>query len=87
VRNALVDARKPEDLVRELSLSLPEGQGRGEAGLLQAIGEVLKYSVNTWDQGFLDKLYASTNPVCLPSLSQVCLRMLTTMCAPGGRRI
>ena len=26
---------------------------------------VLKYSVNTWDQGFLDKLYASTTPVGL----------------------
>jgi len=24
---------------------------------------ILKYSVNTWDQGFLDKLYASTNAV------------------------
>ncbi|KAJ4292950.1 Glutamate decarboxylase 2 [Collariella sp. IMI 366227] len=27
------------------------------------IQDVLKYSVNTWDQGFMDKLYASTNPV------------------------
>lgn len=63
VRNVLVDSRKPEDLVRELALSLPEGEGRGEQGLLQTIQDVLKYSVNTWDQGFMDKLYASTNPV------------------------
>jgi glutamate decarboxylase len=65
VKNALVDARKPEDLVRELALSLPKGEGRGEEGLLETIKDVLKYSVNTWDQGFMDKLYASTNPVRL----------------------
>ena len=27
--------------------------------------KVLQYSVNTWDQGFLDKLYAATTPVGL----------------------
>ncbi|KAK3898003.1 pyridoxal phosphate-dependent transferase [Staphylotrichum tortipilum] len=67
VRNALVDARKPEDLARELALSLPSGEGRGEEGLLDAVKDVLKYSVNTWDQGFMDKLYASTNPVGVAS--------------------
>jgi glutamate decarboxylase len=64
VRNTLVDSRRPEDLVKELSFSLPAGEGRGEEGLLKTIKDVLKYSVNTWDQGFMDKLYASTNPVC-----------------------
>ncbi len=63
VQNALVNARRPEDLVRELALCLPKGEGRGEQGLLEAMKDVLKYSVNTWDQGFMDKLYASTNPV------------------------
>lgn len=63
VQNALVNARRPEDLVRELAFCLPEGEGRGERGLLDAMKDVLKYSVNTWDQGFMDKLYASTNPV------------------------
>ncbi|KAK3305746.1 pyridoxal phosphate-dependent transferase [Chaetomium strumarium] len=63
VHNALIDSRRPEDLVRELSLRLPQGEGLGEDGLLQTISDVLKYSVNTWDQGFMDKLYASTNPV------------------------
>ncbi|KAK4242874.1 pyridoxal phosphate-dependent transferase [Achaetomium macrosporum] len=63
IQNALVDYRRPEDLVQELSLCLPQGEGRGEEGLLQTIRDVLKYSVNTWDQGFMDKLYASTNPV------------------------
>lgn len=27
------------------------------------VERVLRYSVNTWDQGFMDKLYASTNAV------------------------
>lgn len=63
-RNTLVNPRRPEELVRELSLSLPEAEGRGEEGLLETIKDVLKFSVNTWDQGFMDKLYASTNPVC-----------------------
>lgn len=45
-----------------MKLSLP-GQGQGKEGLLEAIQQVLQYSVNTWDQGFLDKLYASTNAV------------------------
>lgn len=30
------------------------------------IQQVLQYSVNTWDQGFMDKLYSSTNPVSPP---------------------
>jgi len=37
--------------------------GKGKDGLLRTIKEIQKYSVNTWSQGFLDKLYASTNPV------------------------
>lgn len=61
--NALVDAKRPQELVQALALDLPEGAGRGEEGLLETIRGVLKYSVNTWDQGFMDKLYASTNAV------------------------
>ncbi|KAH6623516.1 pyridoxal phosphate-dependent transferase [Chaetomium tenue] len=67
VKNTLVNAKRPEDLVRELALNLPEGKGRGEEGLLETIKDILKYSVNTWDQGFMDKLYASTNPVGVAS--------------------
>ena len=63
VRNILVEPRKPKELVKQLALSLPDGEGRGEEGLLQTIQDVLEHSVNTWDQGFLDKLYASTNAV------------------------
>jgi glutamate decarboxylase len=32
--------------------------------MLDVVKQVLGYSVNTWDQGFMDKLYASTNAVC-----------------------
>lgn len=62
-QNVLVDALKPEELVRRLAFSLPEREGLGREGLLETIQQLLRYSVNTWDQGFLDKLYASTNAV------------------------
>ncbi len=45
-----------------MNFELP-GDGKGKDGLLQTVEQVLKYSVNTWDQGFLDKLYSSTNAV------------------------
>ena len=62
-QNVLVESHRPEELVKRLQFSLPKGQGRGKDGLLDAIQNVLRYSVNTWDQGFLDKLYSSTNAV------------------------
>jgi len=58
----LVEHHKPEKLVSLLNFDLP-GDGKGKDGLLATVEQVLKYSVNTWDQGFLDKLYASTNAV------------------------
>ncbi|KAE8382601.1 hypothetical protein BDV26DRAFT_277957 [Aspergillus bertholletiae] len=57
---SLVNHKKPEDLQSILQLELPE-QGTGQDGLVEALQKVLRYSVNTWHQGFLDKLYASTN--------------------------
>jgi len=38
-------------------------EGRGQNGLLKMLEKILKYSVNTWSEGFMDKLYASTNAV------------------------
>ncbi|KAK4096752.1 PLP-dependent transferase [Parathielavia hyrcaniae] len=76
VQNALVKTRNPVDLGRELALCLPKGEGLGEQGLLAAIEDVLAYSVNTWDQGFMDKLYASTNPVGV--VSELLLGVLNT---------
>ncbi|KAI1756157.1 glutamate decarboxylase [Xylaria castorea] len=75
-RNVLVESYRPEDLVKRLQFSLPEGQGRGKDGLLDTIQDVLRYSVNTWDQGFLDKLYSSTNAVGV--ISEMLLAVLNT---------
>ena len=63
IRNILVTSRRPEETVKQLSLSLPEGEGCGEDGLLSTIETILDSSVNTWDQGFMSKLYSSTNAV------------------------
>lgn len=60
VGTSLVDYKKPEELQDILQLDLPE-QGTGQTGLVSVLRKVLRYSVNTWHQGFLDKLYASTN--------------------------
>ena len=60
--NVLVDTHKASDLVSKLSFALPD-QGAGENGLLEGIEKILRCSVNTWDQGFLDKLYSSNSPV------------------------
>jgi hypothetical protein len=69
----LVDTYSPEELLHRLALSLPQQEGKGRDGLLETVQSVLKYSVNTWDQGFLDKLYSNTNAVFSP-------------CPPGFRR-
>lgn len=61
-RNVLVQTTAPADLVAKLNLVLP-AEGQGAEGLLAMIQRILDYSVNTWDQGFLDKLYASNTPV------------------------
>lgn len=61
-RTALVEHHPPKKLEQILNLSIPEQAG-GKDGLVRIVEKVLQYSVNTWDQGFLDKLYASTNAV------------------------
>ncbi|UZP44254.1 hypothetical protein NXS19_012066 [Fusarium pseudograminearum] len=73
--NVLVDFQKPEQLAQRLKFSLPN-QGQGKDGLLDIIQQILKNSVNTWDQGFLDKLYASTNAVGV--VSDMVLSVLNT---------
>ena len=57
---ALVDRHAPAELYKLLAPSLPT-TGRGSAGLLQEVEKVLRYSVNTFDVGFMDKLYAATD--------------------------
>lgn len=62
-QDVLVDLYKPDTLVDRLKLILPPGEGLGKDGLLETVRRILQHSVNTWDQGFLDKLYASNNAV------------------------
>ncbi len=58
----LLDYHSPKALQQRLQFALPE-HGLGRDGLVSIIQDVLKYGVNTWNQGFLDKLYASPTPV------------------------
>jgi len=60
----LVEHHPPKKLRQLLDVSLPS-EGQGKNGVLRMVQDVLRLSVNTWDQGFLDKLYASTTPVGL----------------------
>lgn len=63
----VVDPLPPKKLENVFDLALPDGEGRGEVGLDETIRKVLRYSVNTWRDGFMDKLYASTDPVGVTS--------------------
>lgn len=49
----LVEQHKPQKLDSLLELNVPE-QGGGKEGLVGVVQKVLSYSVNTWDQGFMD---------------------------------
>ena len=71
----LVDQLKPADLVNRLKMTLPE-EGKGKQGLLDSIARILKYSVNTWDQGFMDKLFSTNTPVGV--VSDLVLSVLNT---------
>lgn len=75
-RNVLVESLRPEQLAKQLALSLPSGEGAGQEGLLSTIQSILSHSVNTWDQGFMDKLYASTNAVGV--ITELLLSVLNT---------
>ncbi|KAL8952014.1 MAG: hypothetical protein Q9222_002033, partial [Ikaeria aurantiellina] len=59
-RTALVEYHKPQKLSQILSPQFPDA-GVGSSGFLPLVQQILQYSVNTWDQGFLSKLYASTD--------------------------
>ncbi|KAJ5266494.1 hypothetical protein N7478_009302 [Penicillium angulare] len=59
-KTSLVEYKKPKELREILQLEIPK-EGRQQDGLIEVLQKVLQYSVNTWHQGFLDKLYASTN--------------------------
>lgn len=66
----------PAALRKHLETLLPSSHGAGKDGLLAAVSQILTYSVNTWDQGFLDKLYSAPNAVGL--VSELLLAALNT---------
>ncbi|RAL59993.1 hypothetical protein DID88_000619 [Monilinia fructigena] len=74
IRSADEDANV-KHTVQLLDFNLPN-HGKGKDGLLSTVEQVLKYSINTWDQGFLDKLYSSTNAVGV--ISELILAVLNT---------
>ncbi|PNS21391.1 Peroxisomal targeting signal receptor [Sphaceloma murrayae] len=74
-RTALVEHHPPQKLASLFALDLPSSPG-GKPALVSTVTRLLQYSVNTWDQGFLDKLYASTNPVGV--VSELVLAVLNT---------
>jgi glutamate decarboxylase len=63
-RTSLVEHHPPKKLEsilqKELEIS-DDASGREE--FMSLVETIMKYSVNTWDQGFLDKLYSNTNAV------------------------
>jgi glutamate decarboxylase len=77
-RTALVEHHPPKKLesILKEELEIDGSNGKGKEGLVHLVEKVLKYSVNTWDQGFLDKLYASTNAVGV--VSELVLAVLNT---------
>jgi glutamate decarboxylase len=75
-RNVLVTSTAPAALAHRLDLVMPPGEGHGKTGLIALIQDVLDCSVNTWDQGFLDKLTSSTNAVGI--VSEMVLATLNT---------
>ncbi|KAL9076355.1 MAG: hypothetical protein Q9161_001071 [Pseudevernia consocians] len=59
-RTALVEHHKPHKLSQLMDLNLPQ-IGLAQAGFIKQVEQILQYSVNTWDRGFMSKLYASTD--------------------------
>lgn len=82
-RTVLVESHPPKKLESLLDLKLPEN-GVGKEGLLEMVQRILQYSVNTWDQGFMDKLYASTNAV--RRVDAAIHSVADTFVLPPGRR-
>ena len=56
----LVQSLHPRELTGLLDPTLPE-HGLAHEGFLNEVKKIMQYSVNTWDPGFMSKLYASTD--------------------------
>ena len=81
--NPSINPLEPEELIQRLGFVLPE-QGLGKAGLIEILEKLLRYSVNTWNQGFLHKLYATTNPIGV--VSDLILAVLNTSVCISSER-
>ena len=56
----VVEKHHPRELTQLMKLNLPQ-TGLGHDGFLQEAKKIFEYSVNTWNPGFMSKLYASTD--------------------------
>ncbi|KAF2463977.1 putative glutamate decarboxylase [Lindgomyces ingoldianus] len=65
----------PEIVSQRLSLNLTD-KPQGKDGLLELTDRILRLSINTWDHGFMHKLYSGTNPVGV--ISELILAILNT---------
>ncbi|KAL8729682.1 MAG: hypothetical protein Q9181_004912 [Wetmoreana brouardii] len=65
-RTTLVEHHKPQKLSQLLDPQLPS-TALSRPDFLAVVQKILQYSVNTWDQGFMCKLYASTDAPGLAS--------------------
>ncbi|CAG8609975.1 4461_t:CDS:2, partial [Scutellospora calospora] len=69
----VLDYKSPKELKQIMDLELGY-DGIGVEGLMPLIQNILKYSANTWHPGFMDKLYAGTNPIGI--ISEILLSLL-----------
>lgn len=79
VATSLGTYHEPRKLKQVFSAQDPlfeTGLKHDQAALFKYIDNVLHYSVNTWNPGFLDKLYASNNPIGV--ISDIVLSVLNT---------
>ena len=74
-RLAPISYKSPEEIGKALHLELPT-TGQGLGGLVSILERILSCSINTWHQGFMHKLYASTNAVGV--ISELILAVLNT---------
>lgn len=59
-QSSILEYHEPRDLAKILDLHAPERAGGSEA-FIENVQSLFKFSVNTWHQGFLQKLYGSTD--------------------------
>jgi hypothetical protein len=74
-RLAPISYKSPEEIGKARHLELPT-TGQGLGGLVSILERILSCSINTRHQGFMHKLYASTNAVGV--ISELILAVLNT---------